>query len=684
MKFTTRIRSGPSRTRGAWLALFITLAIVAQFAKASQRFVIATFWLNLAAVIGLAAVLSRPASSEEEPVSTLVTPVRGSRSWRIGATLAGLGGILSVACSLWLVIDWAGALFRVLLLGPVALACLAVGLDLLAGFRPRWPLRRDSLGAFVRRREVQAVAAMVLVGLFFRFCSIGFFPPVDGFASIEETQRGTGARLILESGARPWEWPLSQYVAAAAFSMFGYSIHALRVPTTLLGCLTLIPFYLLLREMTAPPPALFATALLSVARWHVQVSWYNEDVYVPLFFFVTVLYLLLRTCREHRPLCYVILGACCGYTLYDYAGFRITPVIALAFFAGEAVRRRRLPADWPHIALMSAVVVVFAIPLIGLLAHHDPEAYFEAFQRSLANKDYYSSDVHSFLSQRTRRINAASDMFTLSDHGAFLQTLNTRQAPLLDPFTSVAFVLGFGTTIVHLRRRHHLFFVLTFLFLALVSTTVVQNLDFRRLSILVPFVFVFIALLTDKLDGWAGGVGCGRFVRLGLALVALLAGAWNYFFLFRVLAVDHQVRGSHRDEYSTPAFYLHEHYQNEWVLLLTPIVQNFFLPNDYDWIKPPGLQGDYALRVEAVLPFERTPPPDRDVLLLIERPFDIAAVMERVRDLYSGSSCELRRDPDDSRWDLGVCRIPAAVKPHPPPPSASSAHRDAARFMSLS
>lgn len=646
---------------GGCLALGVGLGALAQVAKFAHVFLPATFWLNLIATIALALALPHSASATGRAGPAPCAPRPGRRLHRAGATLAAVGAVLAVGCSIWLVVDWPGALLRVFCVGPVALIGLGIGLELQAGYGPRWRSGIRRLGAAVRNREAQMLAVIVIVGLYFRFASIGFFPPLDGFASIEETQRGTGARLILEQGARPWEWPLSQYVAAAAFSLFGYNIHALRVPTTLLGCLTLVPFYLLAREVAAAPAALLATGLLAVARWHVQVSWYNEDVYVPLFFFVTGLYLSMRTRRAPRPLSTVLLGACCGYTLYDYAGFRITPALAIALLTGAALSREHRRGAWYHVGLTGAIVALFALPLIGRLADQGPGAYVEAFHRSFANKDYYTTDLHRFLSQRIERIGAAADMFTLSDHGAFLETLNTRRAPLLDPFTGIAFVLGFGTTLLHARRRHHAFFALAFLFLVLVSTTVVQNLDFRRLSILIPFVFAFIALLADKLDAWAVGAGRARALRVVFVLVALLAGAFNYVFLFHVLATDHQVRGFHRDEYTTPAFYLREHYRNEWVVLLTPVVQNFFLPNDYDWIKPAGLQGDCALRPEAVLPFERPPPASRDVVLLIERPFQVETLMAQVPGVYTGASCELRRDPDDARWDLGVCRIPAAA-----------------------
>jgi Ca2+/Na+ antiporter len=644
-----------------WLLGALGLAVLAQELKATSTLLSVPFWLDLAAVIILSRQLPGP-SSDATPIGRTVAP--GRKPTATALVLVAVGAVAALACSAGLLVAWSRGLLTVLCVGPAALLCLAVGLDVWFGYGDGWRWSAVRLGAIFRRPAVQLLILIVLVGVLFRFVSLGFFPPMDGFESIEETQAGTGAKLILDAGSRPWEWPLSWYLTAATFKIFGASMYALRVPMIIMGCLTLLPFYLLLREITAAPAALFATALLAVSRWHVQVSWYNDPVFVPLLPVVIVLYLLLRTQRVRRPSLYVAIGALCGYLLYDYAAFRIIPAVVFAFYLGAAWRARGLPPEWRQLVVLGGVLALFALPLAGIISRVGAGAYVESLGRAFANKDYYTTDVHSFVEQRWQRARLASDAFTVTDHEAFLETLNPRGAPLLDPFTSVAFVLGFGTTLLQLRRRYHLFFAGTFVLLVIGATILVQQLDFRRLAILIPFVFVFVALLADKLDVLASRSGRQHFLYAAFAFVAVLAGGYSYHFLFRVLARDPRVRTFHRDSYTVPAFYLRQHYHGEYVVLLTSEAQNFFLANDYDWIKPDGLEGQTVTDAAALQPIAPTPPAGREVVVLIEWPFAITDVVQHASAFYPGAACEVRHNPDGSRWDLGVCRIAPGLLSH--------------------
>jgi hypothetical protein len=648
-----------------WLLLALALGALAQGLKATGTLTFVTFWVNLAAVIILARCLPSRYADAAPPDSAETGTGEPPAS---AALLVVAGGAVSVLCSLALVITWDRCIVPVLFVGPPAIACLAIGLDEWFGFPAPW--KSLQVGTLLRRRDLQVLLLIVLVGVGFRFISLGSFPPMDGIESIEETQAGTGAMQILQHGQRPWEWPLSWYLAAASFQVFGYSMYALRVPVMVMGCLTLVPFYCLLREFTAAPAALFATALLAVSRWHVQVSWYNDNVFVPLFPMVVLLYLMVRTQRVPRPSLYLLTGVLSGYLLYDYAGFRVMPAVVFAFYLGAAWRAHERPAAWRQLAVLAFGFALLALPLARIVAHIGIDLYLEALYRATANKDYYTSDLSSFVTQRLQRIAAASDAFTATDHEAFLETLNPRGAPLLDPFTSVLFVLGFGTTLLQPRGRHHAFFAITFLLLTAGATVLVPQLDFRRLAILIPFVFIFIALLADKVAAVAAQPRWRIAYAFVLTLVVGLAGAYNFHFLFRVLARDSMVRTFHRDPYLVPAFYLRQHYGGEYVVLVTTESGNFFLPNDYDWLKPPGLEGQTVTNREAPLPIDPPPPTGRDVLLLVEWGFPITPVIQQVPALYPGATCEYRKDPDGPRWrggptwDLGVCRIPASAISH--------------------
>lgn len=637
----------------------LLLAAVAQALALARLLGGVAFLLDLAAVLALRRILAVVPTRRQAAASSAASDAGGARA--LGWALAIAGGVGAAACSLTLTRDFAPNLMTVLIVGPLTLASLALGCDLLAG-------RRYSLAGAGRRwtdwwrqPSNRLLLVILLGGALFRFGSVGHFPPPAGISSIEEMQRASGGFNIL-LGDRPWEFPLAQYLNAASFALFGVSIYAVRLPATFLAWVTLAVFHALARRLVNVRAALFATALLAVSRWHCQVAWYNEDVYVPLLPFTALLFCLVATRDDPRPSLYVAAGALCGYLLYDYAAFRGSILIALLFFAVDAIWQRRRPADWGSIAGLVAVTALFALPLLGVLDEHrgGKGFYFEALARSFADARYYTSEPLAFLQQRLQRIQAAAASFVSTDGGNFFPTLNVRFMPLLDPLTGIAFVLGFGVTLLQPRRRYYAFFSLAFLLLATGAMVVTWNLDFRRLAILIPFVFVFVAFLVSQLEDLAEARGAGRALGPWLTAVALATAAVNGVFLFAFLAPDPLVRFAHHNAYIVPADYLLRHHRGEYVVLLSPEVPNFFESTDYDWMKPPGLRGRVALAVEEILPFHPSVPGGRATLLLIARPFHIPTVMAQVADLYPRTTCELRRHADSELFDLGVCRIPKA------------------------
>lgn len=635
-------------TPGVTLAAAFTVASLAQILRIPRLFPAAAFLLSLSAVLLLRGLFGRTPEPPEEPLAVPQAPTPERR--RLGHMLAALGGAGSIACSLLLSFDFRAHLMQVLIAGPLSLLLLAAGADLLYGRSTRDPHRL--------REKLWPLLLLLAVGAVFRFASFGWFPPADGFSSIEEMQRASGGSSIL-GGARPWEFPLAQYLNAASFALFGKSMAAVRLPATFLAWLTLPVFYFLARELVSRPAALFATALLAVSRWHCQVGWYNEDVYVPLLPFTLLLYLLLRSRRDPRPSLYILAGALCGYMLYDYAAYRSAPLVTAAFFAAEALRRRRWPEDGRRIALLFAIVLLFALPLMNVLGRGRGGAgfYFESLERSFDDKSYYTWEMDRFVGRRLSRVDKAAGVFATSDSYEFFTSLNIPWEPLLDPVTSVFFVVGFGTTLLLWRRRQRAFVGFGFLVLATGAMIVTWNLDFRRLAILIPFVFAFVAFLAQEVEMQARRGGWLRRWHRLLLLAAISAGAANAYFLFLRLAPDHSVRAAHRTPYTVVLTYLRQHWKGEYVTILSHAMDNFFESNDYDWMKPQLLFGRVAEDVDDLLGPLPPPAQRRPLLFLVARPHDIHTVLFQIEDAYPGARCEFRADADDTRHDLGVCRV---------------------------
>lgn len=615
--------------------------------------------LDLAGIGILAFVFWRYAHPAPAPPAKTPPPA-SLRARRAGRLLALAGWAVLIACSVALSRNWYANLFRVFAAGPVGLLLLGLGLDLNRGYGPRWRLVWP---AGWPRREAVALGAILLVGLSFRFWSFGSFPPPDGFSSLEETQLANGAHKILTEGYRPWEWPLSLYIPAASFKLFGYGTPALRIPATILNWLSLVPFFFFCRAITSGLPALFATALMAASRWHTQMSWYNDEGYVCVWWFILVLWALLKAERDPRPLWFVLLGGLAGYSLHSYIPFRTALPLVLVFFAIDFLKGRRFGGRWRLIATLAGVAVLFGLPLRQRLREDKPNYYTEPLARSMADEGYYTRDIGKFVSQRLDRMRVATEMLTVSDNGAFFETLNTQGRALLDPFSGAVFLLGLGTAALLPLRRHNVFLAGSFFALWLSVTVVTHNLDFRRLGILCPLAFAFTALFAESSLAieWRPGVRRGLLVLL-LAVVGL--SAWsNGHFLFQVLAHSPRTRAQHRNDYTTAGFNLLHHYRGEDVVILTPndgfVVLNFFEANDYSWLVPAGAKGRVVTQVEDVLtgPTLSTP---KGTLVLIQRPFDLEEVAARVRSVYPRAECRLYRDDAETQLDLCACRVPPA------------------------
>jgi hypothetical protein len=618
--------------------------------------------LDLAAIGTMAFVFWRYAHPAPRVPAESPTPP-SKRTRFTGWALALAGWAVLVACSMALSREWKGNLVRGFAAGPVGLLLLGLGLDLARGYGLRWRL---SWPVAWPRREAAALAVILLAGLAFRFGSFGYFPPPDGFSTLEETQLANGAHKILTEGSRPWEWPLSLYIPAASFKLFGYGTPALRIPATILNWLSLVPFFFFCRAATSGLPALFATALMAVSRWHTQMSWYNDEGYVCVWWFILVLWVLFQAERDPRPFWFVLLGGLAGYSLYHYIPFRTALPLVVVFFAIDFLKGRRVAGRWRLVATLLGVAVLFALPLRQRLKEGGFNYYAEPLARSMSDEEYYTRDLGKFVSQRLERMRFATEMFTVSDNGFFFETLNAQRRPLLDPFSGVVFLLGLGTAALLPFRRHNFFLVGSSLVLWLSVTVVTHNLDFRRLGILCPLAFAFTALFAESslaID-WRPGTRKGILVLL-FAVVGL--SAWsNGRFLFKTLAARPVTRARHRNDYTTAGFYLLRNFRGENVVILTPddgfVVFNFFEDNDYSWLVPAGAKGRVVTKVEDVLggPTLATP---KGTLVLIQRPFDLEEVARRIRAVYPQADCRLYSDDAETALDLCACRVPPAASP---------------------
>ncbi len=175
-----------------------------------------------------------------------------------------------------------------------------------------------------------------------------------------------------------WFGQLNFYYWGIALLMhvFGTGLGGVRAFALIVGTITVVPFYLLVRDWFGTRTAIIAAVLLAVSD--VDIAFSREElstITTPLFLVVGFL-CLFRGMRTRRPLYFVLAGYAFMLNPYFYFGGRIAPILlggALAFlFVAAPVLR--LPGDYralrrrmPDLARLRAVGEALRTEIRGLL-----------------------------------------------------------------------------------------------------------------------------------------------------------------------------------------------------------------------------------------------------------------------------------------------------------------------------
>ena len=148
--------------------------------------------------------------------------------------------------------------------------------------------------------------AIFLIASLTRLLYLEQFP--NGFTG-DEAQQGYSAYSILKTGKDEWgqvlpifprgfgdyKPPLYTYLTIPSVAVFGLNIFAVRLPSALIGILTVGFIYLLTKELFKNKTiAVWAAFLLAINPWHIQLSRTAFEGNAGILFFVIGLWLFLK------------------------------------------------------------------------------------------------------------------------------------------------------------------------------------------------------------------------------------------------------------------------------------------------------------------------------------------------------------------------------------------------------
>ncbi len=260
-------------------------------------------------------------------------------------------------------------------------ALVAGGWAARAGFsvapagRPGW---QEGLALAV----VLAVAGLLRLGL------LGQIP---GWLDYDTAQNGWIALTLWEQlpekGVQPvlLDWATGNetayiYLVGASLKLLGVSVEALRLPSAIVGTLTVAAVYLLGRAMFSARVGLVAAFFAALCPWHIMHSRMATRPVLTALFVALGLLLLHRGLLARpgrRSWAYLVgCGLLLGAGLHGYEAFRLFPLAVAAGLVWTRLRQGLLRRGLLELCVVAGCAVLVTLPIFIFAMRH-PEAYME-------------------------------------------------------------------------------------------------------------------------------------------------------------------------------------------------------------------------------------------------------------------------------------------------------------------
>jgi predicted DNA-binding antitoxin AbrB/MazE fold protein/4-amino-4-deoxy-L-arabinose transferase-like glycosyltransferase len=217
---------------------------------------------------------------------------------------------------------------------------------------------------------ILALGAIMLLALGLRVWSLDGIPPTLGG---DEGSQGLEAIKVLTGEIRnPFStgWlgvpTMSFFFNAPSIALLGNTATALRLPWALVGTLTVLCSFFLVKRLAGMALGLTTALLLATYHYHIHFSRLGSNQVADAFFVALALLLLYRAYDRRSLLDWALCGVVVGAAQYFYAGARFTAVVVAVVILFLLLRdRSRFLREngWGVLVLLGAALLVGA-PMI--------------------------------------------------------------------------------------------------------------------------------------------------------------------------------------------------------------------------------------------------------------------------------------------------------------------------------
>ncbi len=466
------------------------------------------------------------------------------RSPRLLVGLAVFGGVL-----IWVLMRGRpnGSTFLdVALIWLMSMACIVVAAAPSPWLPLRaWPAHLVHAMSDVRT-DVLVAGSIGIVALLLRSVALDAHPFLFGGDEGEMAVAALdvlGGKLTNPFGTGWFAIPtLFMFMQAASIRLFGDSVVGIRMVSAIIGALTIVGTYVLIRHWFGTTTAAVATTLLAVFHYHIHFSRIAVLHLMDPFFLVLTLYFLDRGLLERRRLHCALAGLAIGFAQYFYYGARLLLVVAAAYvlFAtwrseGGPATALRSPEFRGRLArcigwiLLGAVLVY--LPMLAHYADYPTEFLSRFNQVSIFSSGWLEKEQAATGKSALLLIVELLQKSALLPFKTIVSPIFYEPGvPLVGPPMAALTALGLVLATLRAGRREYFGLVVAYWTSILGLTLTDDPTQSQRFLIATPLLAAFAAIgLMALLRVLRIVVGVPRSVAVAAGAGAvMLIGIWNY------------------------------------------------------------------------------------------------------------------------------------------------------------
>lgn len=283
---------------------------------------------------------------------------------------------------------------------------------------------------------------------------------------------------------------LHAYLVALSVGFLGRTPAAVRLPSALASCATVLGIFLVARSLFKPRIGLIAALIAGFTVWPIMLGRLATRPALLPVFLTFGLWIGIESSKTKNSWRWILSGLVFGVAFYTYTPIRVI-ILALPVWAGILILVRQGQRLWPHAILFLAALVITVLPFANYALGNWDVVFGRTGGVSIITLTDSPHSIGATLWQQTATV---LSMFFLPGHGDWNLRHNIPDRPVFDTLMAILFVTGLSLAL-QVKWRMKLLFCTLWAAIGLLPTILsVEAPHFARASSTLPVIFIWPAL----------------------------------------------------------------------------------------------------------------------------------------------------------------------------------------------